>query len=108
MQKLVSVRCSAEDAEKFYQDMFFNPDLARELQHGTTMKKVSDLMTLYKNGNGAEYGQDTLYNVLQGVTDYYSNNLRSRTDSAKFWSSFYGTGEKVKLEAHDKLLALAA
>lgn len=106
MKKLVSVRCSTEDAEKFYQDMFFNKDLAKELQHGTTMKKVSDLMTLYKHGNGAEFGQNTLYNVLQGVTDYYSNNLRSRTDSTKFWSSFYGKGEKMKLEAQDKLLAL--
>jgi phage/plasmid-like protein (TIGR03299 family) len=108
MKKLVSIKISDLDAEKFYQDMFFNPDLARELQHGTTMKKVSDMMTLYKFGNGAEYGQDTLYNVLQGVTDYYSNNLRSRTDSSKFWSSFYGAGEKIKLEAQDKLLALAA
>lgn len=108
MKKLASVSVSDKDARKIYNDLFFNPDVAADDQHGTVIKKVNDIMYLYKYGNGASLGGGTLYNVLQGATDYFSNNIKSRTESAKFWHSFYGNAEKIKLQTQKKLLDMVA
>jgi len=106
MRKLASVRITKDFAFDFYKNIFYNPEVEIESQHGTVVKKVQDIYDLYEHGNGAEYGKDTLYNALQGVTDYFSNNLRTKNDSRKFWSSFYGAGEKTKLEVQDRLLEM--
>ena len=104
MRKLASVSISDADTRKIYNDMFYNKDV--EDQHGSVVNKVNDIMNRFKSGNGAEYGRNTLYNVLQGVTDYYSNGIKNRTESAKFWNNFYGSAEKVKLETERKLLEM--
>ena len=96
-----------KEAFSIYKDIFYSPEVSAEDQHGTIVKRVDEIMHLYRDGAGAEYGRNTLYNVLQGVTDYYSNQIRSRTESAKFWSSFYGAGEKVKLDVQNRLLEMA-
>lgn len=106
MRKLASVSVTPRDARQIYNKLFYNPEVAPQDQHGTVVKKVEDIMQLYKYGAGANLGGDTLYNVLQGVTDFYSNNIKSRTESARFWHSFYGNAEKVKLETQAKLLEM--
>jgi len=108
MRKLASVTVSDSDVRKIYNEIFYNKDVSAEDQHGTTVKKVNDIMQLYKYGNGSNFGQGTLYNTLQGVTDYFSNNIKSKTESAKFWHSFYGTAEKIKLQTQKTLLDMAA
>ena len=106
MRKLASVSISDKDAFAFYKEMFYSKEVSAEDQHGTIVNRVDDIMSRFKNGAGAEYGRNTLYNVLQGATDYYSNNIKSRTDSAQFWSSFYGAAENTKLSIQSKLLDL--
>lgn len=104
MRKLASARVTDADAFSIYKNMFYNPEVEADKQHGTVVKRVDDIMELFRYGNGAEFGRGTMYNVLQGVTDYYSNQTKNRTESAKFWHNFYGTSEKIKLEAQQKLL----
>ena len=103
---MASVSISDKDAFAFYKEMFYSKEVSAEDQHGTIVNRVDDIMSRFKNGAGAEYGRNTLYNVLQGATDYYSNNIKSRTDSAQFWSSFYGAAENTKLSVQSKLLDL--
>jgi len=107
MRKLASVTVSDTDVRKIYNQLFFNPEVSAEDQHGSVIKKIDDIMQLYKYGNGSEFGKGTFYNVLQGSTDYFSNSIKSRTESAKFWNSFYGNAEKLKLKTQNHLLELA-
>ena len=108
MKKLVNTRISDEDALAFYKETFYNKEFKEQEQHGTVVKKVNDIMTLYKFGNGSNYAPNTLYQVLQGVTDHYTHGIRNRTESAKFWNNFYGSAEKTKLDVQNKLLKMAA
>lgn len=108
MRKLASVTVSDTDVRQIYNDMFYNKEVAAENQHGTVVKKVNDIMYLYKYGNGSEFSKNTMYGVLQGITDFYTNGIKSRTESAKFWHNFYGTAEKIKLESQEKLLKMVA
>jgi phage/plasmid-like protein (TIGR03299 family) len=106
MRKLASARVTDKEAFSIYKNMFYNPEVEADKQHGTVVKRIDDIMDLYLFGNGAEYGRGTMYNVLQGITDYYSNKIKNRTESAKFWHTFYGSTEKIKLESQQKLLEL--
>lgn len=108
MRKLASVSVTDEDVRKIYNEMFYNKEIPADSQHGTVVKRVNDIMYLYRYGNGAEFSKNTMYGVLQGVTDFYTNEIKSRTESAKFWHNFYGTAEKVKLETQEKLLKMVA
>lgn len=106
MRKLANTKVTDLDAQKFYQEYFFNKDVPVDEQHGSVVKKVNDIMTAYQFGQGAEFSRGTLYGVLQGVTDYFTHSVKSRTDDAKFWNSFYGS-DKVKLDVQNKLLEMA-
>jgi phage/plasmid-like protein (TIGR03299 family) len=105
MRKLASASCTDSDALKFYQDMYYNKDVAADEQHGSIEKKVREMFNSYLNGAGANFHRGSLYGVLQGVTDYHTHSVKSRTDSAKFWNSFY-TSDKPKLAAQQKLLQM--
>lgn len=108
MRKLAAVTVTDSDVRSIYNELFYNKDVPADSQHGTVVKKVNDIFYLYKYGNGAEFSKNTLYGALQGVTDYYTNEIKSRSDSAKFWHNFYGNAEKIKLETQEKLLRMAA
>lgn len=105
MRKLAKATCTDGDALRFYQEQFFNKDIAVDEQHGTIVKKVNDMMQAYRFGNGANFSRGTLYGVLQGATDYFTHSVKSRTDDAKFWNSFYSS-DKTKLDIQKKLLAM--
>lgn len=107
MRKLASATCTDGDALKFYQEMYYNKDVPADEQHGTIEKKVQEMFKAYKFGAGSDFSRGTLYGVLQGVTDYHTHSVKSRTDSAKFWNSFY-TSDKPKLAAQQKLLQMVA
>lgn len=101
MRKLASTPCTDIDARKFYTDLYPESDSP------IIKNNIDKLYTLYKYGNGSNFAPNTLYNILQGVTDFHSNNQKSRSDSTKFWNSFYGNSEKKKLDAMNKLLDMA-
>lgn len=102
MQKLASVSCTPKQAEDFYKEMFYENGVGE--QSVQLEQKVENIMNLYRFGKGSEFGKNTYYNVLQGITDYFTNSTKSRTDSAKFWNSFYGVNDQVKIDAQNKLL----
>jgi phage/plasmid-like protein (TIGR03299 family) len=104
MQKLANVSCTPKQAEDFYKEMFFEKGVSE--QSNQLEQKVENIMNLYKNGNGSEFGKNTYYNVLQGITDYFTNSTKPRTESAKFWNSFYGVNDQIKLDAQNKLLEI--
>jgi hypothetical protein len=106
MRRLASVEVPPKDVRKIYNGLFFNPEVSAQDQHGIVIKKIDDIVDLYNHGAGSNFGSGTMYNVLQGVTDFYSNNIKSRTESAKFWHSFYGNAEKIKLQTQQKLLEM--
>jgi phage/plasmid-like protein (TIGR03299 family) len=106
MRRLASVEVPPKDVRKIYNGLFFNPEVSAQDQHGIVIKKIEDIVDLYNHGAGSNFGSGTMYNVLQGVTDFYSNNIKSRTESAKFWHSFYGNAEKIKLQTQQKLLEM--
>lgn len=104
MKLLANTPCTPKQANDFYKEMFYDKNLKE--QNGRIINKVSDIMDCYLYGNGSKLGQNTYYNILQGVTDYYSNSLSGRNESSNFWSSFYGKGDEVKSEIQNKLLEM--
>lgn len=108
MRKLAAARVTDADAFSIYKNMFYNPEVEADKQHGTVVKRVNDIMELYMFGNGAKYGRATMYNVLQGITDYFDHKTKSRTESARFFNAFYGKNESIKLDSLSKLLELSS
>lgn len=105
MRKLSMAKISDTDVKKFYQEQFYNKDVPANRQHARVINKVSDIMHAYLYGKGADMRHGTLYGVLNGVTDYFTHNVKSRTEDASFWNSFYGS-DKVKLDVQKKLLEM--
>jgi hypothetical protein len=67
-----------------------------------TSRVLKDLMTVYRQGAGAEA---TLWGAVQGVTGL-CDNWRGRTPDTRLNSAWFGAGAAMKKAAWDKAVAL--
>jgi len=84
----------------------FFTELAINKKGEVSKLKVERLEGLYKNGAGAELSQDSVWGMLNAVTNMYTHGVNaSKGDTSnKFWSSYNGVWENEKNKAYDKLV----
>lgn len=108
-QKLTTIKMSDKDVLSFFQDEFFNPELAANDQTWGAIKKINCLQQLYNNGAGAEMGYGTAWGALNAVTNLFTHgDGRKRNESRAFWDSYYGGAAETKSRVYNNLLKLAA
>jgi hypothetical protein len=56
-------------------------------------------------GKGSEMVGHTKWGMLNAVTEYYDHHANSRSDDARLNSAWFGTGDRIKNQALDLLLA---
>lgn len=106
MRELTQVAISEHDAKDYFQAKFYNPKVSASDQTWGAVKKVNDLMNIYKNGNGSEFSYGTAWGVVNAVTDLYTHgNGRKKDPSKKFWDA-YIESDKIKQDVVDDMLAL--
>lgn len=59
------------------------------------------------NGMGSNPAKNTLWGVLNSVTEMVTHHNGARTADAKLWSSWYGSGANLNDKAYETLLAMA-
>lgn len=109
MRKLASVSISDMDANAYFVSKFYDKNKTAEDQTWGAIKTVANLNSLFKGGLGAEYAPNSLYNVLQAVTenaDHYG--VRKVDAGRKFMDNSFGKGDDLKSEVLADMLALAA
>lgn len=108
-QKLTTIKMSDKAVLSFFQDEFFNPELAANDQTWGVIKKINCLQQLYNNGAGAEMGYGTAWGALNAVTNLFTHgDGRKRNESRAFWDSYYGGAAETKSRVYNNLLKLAA
>lgn len=108
MRKLAATPVKEKSVGDYFKSKFYNPKVGADEQTWGAVKKVNDLMNLYKNGNGAEFSNGTAWGVVNAVTDLYTHgNGRKQDPSRKFWQA-YMDSDKIKSEVVADMLALAA
>jgi phage/plasmid-like protein (TIGR03299 family) len=106
MRKLANTTVSDKIARNLYQDVVFNKNISADEQSTQAIKKVDEMMRLYKHGAGSSHHYGTAYGVYNGFTDYYTNGGNSRSPDSKFLMAHYGSNS-AKLEFQSKLLEMA-
>ena len=106
--KLVDVKVSDTDAEVYFKNKLYNPNVMAEDQTWKVQKDVQELMYLFRSGTGSDMSYGTAWGVVNSVTEKFTHNNGKRDQSAKFWDSEFGTGAKFKQEVFSDMLALAA
>lgn len=104
LKKMSVTPVKQEDARKFFQDKFFDPKRTADEQSWGATRKVTRLMELFNNGEGAQYSAGTQWGLLNAVTEEYTHGTGKRDASNQFWDSFYGTQENVKNEVYHSLI----
>jgi phage/plasmid-like protein (TIGR03299 family) len=104
LRKLSSVEMTDKQVRELYQDEFFNPKLAPDEQGWGAVKRVNDLMNLYRNGTGSNMSYGTAWGALNAVTEMFTHGSGKRDASHQFWDSYYGTSDNVKSGVMAKLL----
>jgi phage/plasmid-like protein (TIGR03299 family) len=106
-RKMASKKITDKQAETFYQELVFNSE--REEPSRVEVRNVQRLMDLYKNGQGSEMTNGTLWGVLNGATELWTHGVvgSKRSVSSQFWDSEIGGGQHdSKVKAYDKALAM--
>lgn len=108
-KQLTTIKMSDKDVLTFFQDEFFNPELAANDQTWGVIKKINCLQQLYSHGAGAEMGYGTAWGALNAVTNLFTHgDGRKRNESRAFWDSYYGSAAETKSRVYNNLLKLAA
>lgn len=109
MKKLASVQISDMDANAYFVNKFYDPKKLAEDQTWGAIKTVANLNSLFKGGLGAEYAPNSLYNVLQAVTENTDHfGVRKVDAGRKFMDNSFGKGDDLKSEVYADMMALAA
>ncbi len=106
MRKLANTPITDKQARDLYQDVVFNKNVSVEEQSAQSVKKVEELMRLYKHGAGSSHHYGTAYGAYNGFTDYYTNGGNSRSIDSKFLMAHVNSNT-AKLDFQSKLLQMA-
>jgi phage/plasmid-like protein (TIGR03299 family) len=107
LRKLSDRKMSDNEVQNFFEKTFYNPERDDEKQGWGAVKKISSLMNLYHNGEGANMAYGTAYGALNAITNLFTHgneNSRKKQDNI-FWSGFVGN-DNIKNNAMNELLEM--
>lgn len=107
-RKLANIDLSRQDAAKFLVNLLGDPLKSLEdqgVREANTMQSIYQLWD--KGSRGNELAGHTAWGMWCAVTEYYDWETGHKTADARMDNSWFGTGDKVKSEAFDLLLATA-
>lgn len=104
LKTLSERKMTDEQVKRFFQSTFYDPKKDEDSQSTGDVKRVMNLMTLYRSGVGAEYDYGTALGALNATTNLFTHGTgRSRNADRKFWTSYFD--DKIKTEVMESLLA---
>lgn len=105
LNALANHQMTNDEVKLFFKKTFFDPKKDEDSQTTSDRKRVSNLMSLYESGAGAEYDYGTALGALNAVTNLFTHGTgRVRSADRMFWSAYFDDGAKLK--TMDKLLEL--
>jgi phage/plasmid-like protein (TIGR03299 family) len=103
VETLASTKMTENAVQEFYQKLFFDPK--KEEQSWGDIRKVNQLLNLYRTGAGADIAKGTAWGALNAITNMYTHGSGKRNESQQFWDASFGGSDKIKNEAMAALLA---
>lgn len=105
LNALANHQMTDDEVKMFFKKTFYDPKKDEDSQTSGDMKRVMNLMSLYKTGAGAEYDYGTALGALNAVTNLFTHGTgRVRSADRMFWNAYFD--DDVKLGTMDKLLEL--
>ena len=105
VKQLSTRRINDNDSHRFVYDLIKKPNLSADDQPYTVARDVSNILNRIKNGMG-QPESTTLWNVLNGITEFCDHESRSRSSDKVLWNSWYGNTADLKTKAYEKVLEL--
>lgn len=100
-RKLASVGCNMSDAKAMTADLLQGKTTRDEVEDSKGYKGIIELFQHGKGNNGA-----TLWDWVNGVTEYVDHGQRAKSESHRLANSWYGAGDSLKTEAIEMAYAL--
>ena len=105
LNALANHQMTDDEVKRFFKKTFYDPKKDEDSQTSGDMKRVMNLMSLYKTGAGAEYDYGTALGALNAVTNLFTHGTgRVRSADRMFWNAYFD--DSIKLNTMDKLLEL--
>lgn len=105
LNALANHQMTDDEVKLFFKKTFYDPKKDEDSQSSGDRKRVTNLMSLYKTGAGAEYDYGTALGALNAVTNLFTHGTgRVRSADRMFWTAYFD--DSTKLNTMDKLLAM--
>lgn len=105
LNTLAAHQMTDDEVKLFFKKTFYDPKKDEDSQSTGDRKKVSNLMSLYKEGAGSEYDYGTAMGALNAVTNLFTHGTgRVRNADHMFWNAYFD--DNAKMNTMDKLLEL--
>lgn len=100
-RKLANVPCNMSDVRAMTADLLQGKTTREEVEDSKGYKGIIELFQHGKGNNGA-----TLWDWVNGVTEYVDHGQRAKSESHRLANSWYGAGDSLKTEALEMAYAL--
>lgn len=109
MKQLAKRKLSDREAITFLIDLVGDPTKSLEDQASGDAKQMKAIYDLYtKDGMGHEMAGKTAWGILNAVTEMVDHHTGHQTTDARMDSAWFGTGARLKQQAYDQAMLLAA
>lgn len=98
-----------DKAVEFLIELFGDPSIGVEDQNPAVMQKCANVWALFKGegmGSKLTSAEDTMWGLLNAVTETIDHHTGHRTADARVNSAWYGVGNTLKTKAFELALAL--
>ena len=99
-RKLANKTVAKRTAENFFRTLLTTSDD----QDVTKTAGYQSVMDLFENGKGNT--GETAWDLVNGVSEYVDHVVKSRSESNRMYSAYFGRGDKMKSVAFDMACAL--
>ncbi|HET8685607.1 MAG TPA: DUF932 domain-containing protein [Methanosarcina sp.] len=108
LKTLASKKIDDRAAEDFFAKLITPVNESVDMELLKTQRHVDAMMHFFKNGAGSEMHYGTMWGLMNGCSEALTHGTGKRNASAQFDRSEFGVDAKMKMEAYNRLVAMAA
>jgi len=108
VEKLTEKHVTQDEVDKFFERLFLSEKKEDEKLSNKADLEIQNLRSAFVNGQGQQLptAKDTVWGLVNSVTYYVDHQRKSKTQSERLDSAWFGTGAQLKDKAWDTAIEM--
>ncbi|MDE3023100.1 MAG: DUF932 domain-containing protein [Pseudomonadota bacterium] len=109
IKRLSEIEVTDQFVTDYFKSKFYAKNVEEKDQTWGAIKKVDQLMGLYRHGTGAELTKGTAWGLVNATTELFTHGSSKGRDANKqFWDSSFGKADETKSDVFSDMMEMFA